>query len=79
MQGSYFLAVSSIVLGATAVRSWLAAPSITRGLSERGPESFMDGGSPAEWFDLIVHHQELTPAEPGKVFTIGAWWQRLRP
>jgi erythromycin esterase-like protein len=46
------------------VRSWLVGPIVTRGLSDRGPESFMDGGTPIEWFDLIVHRQELTPAQP---------------
>jgi erythromycin esterase len=45
------------------VQMWLAAPMKTRGLSDAGPESFMDGGTPAEWFDLIVHRQEVTPAQ----------------
>jgi hypothetical protein len=47
----------------SAVRDWLDAPIVTRGLSDRGPESFMDGGSAAEWFDLVVHRQGLTPVQ----------------
>ena len=46
------------------VRSWLAAPIRTRGLPDRGPDSYMAGGSLAQWFDVIVHRQELTPAQP---------------
>jgi erythromycin esterase len=46
------------------VRSWLEAPIRTRGLSDRGPGSYMDGGSLAEWFDVIVHRQEVTPVLP---------------
>jgi erythromycin esterase len=45
------------------VQRWLAAPMKTRGLSDAGPESFMEGGAPADWFDLIVHRQEVTPAQ----------------
>jgi len=46
------------------VRSWLAAPIRTRGLPDRGPGSSMSGGSLAQWFDLVVHRQRLTPAAP---------------
>jgi erythromycin esterase len=46
------------------VRSWLEAPVTTRGLSDRGPDSYMTGGSLAEWFDVIVHRQEVTPVLP---------------
>jgi erythromycin esterase len=45
-----------------AVRSWLHAPIRTRGLPDRGPGSFMAGGTLAQWFDLVVHVQDLTPA-----------------
>ncbi len=46
------------------VRSWLHSPVKTRGFPDRGPGSFMVGGTLAQWFDVIVHHQELTPAQP---------------
>jgi erythromycin esterase len=46
------------------VRRWLAAPIRTRGLADRGPGSYMAGGSLRQWFDMIVHRQELTPARP---------------
>jgi erythromycin esterase len=47
-----------------AVRSWLEAPMLTRGLPDRGPDAYMAGGSLAEWFDVIVHRQEVTRVEP---------------
>jgi erythromycin esterase-like protein len=43
------------------VRRWLEAPIKTRGLPDRGPDSYMAGGSLAQWFDVVVHRQELTP------------------
>lgn len=46
------------------VRKWLEAPIRTRGLPDGGPGSSMAGGSLAQWFDVIVHRQELTPAQP---------------
>jgi erythromycin esterase-like protein len=46
------------------VRSWLRAPIKTRGLPDRGPDSYMAGDTLAQWFDVIVHRQELTPAQP---------------
>ncbi|MGH2354183.1 MAG: erythromycin esterase family protein, partial [Chloroflexota bacterium] len=46
------------------VRSWLDAPIRTRGLPDRGPDSYMAGGSLGQWFDVIVHRQELTPVLP---------------
>jgi erythromycin esterase len=46
------------------VRRWLEAPLRTRGLPEGGPDSYMAGGSLAQWFDVVVHRQELTPARP---------------
>ncbi|MGW4844341.1 erythromycin esterase family protein [Nocardia brasiliensis] len=46
----------------TPVRRWLEGPIKTRGLAHAGAGSFIDGGSPIEWFDLIVHRQEITPA-----------------
>ncbi|WP_378740846.1 erythromycin esterase family protein [Nocardia brasiliensis] len=48
----------------TPVRRWLAAPVKTRGLAHGGPDSFMDGGSLGQWFDVIVHRQEVRPAVP---------------
>jgi erythromycin esterase-like protein len=46
------------------VRNWLEAPIRTRGLPDGGPGSSMAGGSLAQWFDVIVHRQELSPAQP---------------
>jgi hypothetical protein len=46
------------------VRSWLEAPITTRGLPDFGPDSYLAGGTPAQWFDVIVHTQEVTPARP---------------
>jgi erythromycin esterase len=46
------------------VRRWLEAPIKTRGLADRGPDSYMDGGSLAQWFDVIVHRQAVTPVLP---------------
>lgn len=46
------------------VRRWLEAPIRTRGLPDRGPDAYMAGGSLAQWFDVIVHRQELTPVLP---------------
>jgi erythromycin esterase-like protein len=43
------------------VRRWLHGPIETRGLSDHGPESLMTGGSLAQWFDVIVHRQTVTP------------------
>jgi hypothetical protein len=34
---------------------------MTRGLPDGGPNSSMSGGTLAQWFDVIVHRQELTP------------------
>jgi erythromycin esterase-like protein len=46
------------------VRDWLRSPLKTRGLPDRGPGSYMVGGSLAQWFDVIIHRQKLTPVEP---------------
>lgn len=43
-----------------AVRDWLDAPLTTRGLPDGGTDSSMTGGSPAQWFNLIVHCQTIT-------------------
>jgi erythromycin esterase len=42
------------------VRRWLTAPIKTRGLPHRGSGSFMDGGHLSQWFDVIVHRQQVT-------------------
>jgi erythromycin esterase-like protein len=50
------------------VRRWLDAPIVTRGLPQAGPDSTISGGTLAQWFDLIVHTQAVTPldaATPG--------------
>jgi erythromycin esterase len=44
------------------VRGWLDAPIRTRGLAHTGPGSYMSGGTPRQWFDVLVHRQEVTPA-----------------
>jgi len=36
----------------------------TRGLADSGPGGFMTGGTLAQWFDVIVHRQEVHPAVP---------------
>lgn len=41
-------------------QGWLDAPIRTRG--PNGPGSVTDGGTAAEWFDLVVHVDEVTPA-----------------
>ena len=46
------------------VRHWLQAPIKTRGLADRGSDSYMAGGTLAQWFDVIVHRQELAPTQP---------------
>ncbi|WP_129788129.1 erythromycin esterase family protein [Promicromonospora panici] len=47
-----------------AVREWLGRPLVTRGDPESGPESTMSGGTPGQWFDVIVHRQVVSPATP---------------
>lgn len=42
------------------VRDWLDLPITTRGPS--GPGSYTDGGTASQWFDVIVHSQQVTPA-----------------
>lgn len=46
------------------VRRWLHGSITTRGLAHSGPGGHMTGGSLAQWFDVIVHCQEVTPALP---------------
>lgn len=47
-----------------AVREWLGQPLLTRGDPEAGPESTMSGGTPGQWFDVLIHRQEVSPATP---------------
>jgi erythromycin esterase len=47
-----------------AVREWLDRPFQTRGLPEFGYGSTMRGGTLREWYDIVVHRQEVTPAQP---------------
>ncbi|GAA2616355.1 erythromycin esterase family protein [Actinomadura fulvescens] len=47
----------------SAVRRWLTAPATTRGLVWQ-ESSTMTGGSPAQWFDAIVHRQTISPQRP---------------
>ncbi|HEY7488106.1 MAG TPA: erythromycin esterase family protein [Streptosporangiaceae bacterium] len=46
------------------VRTWLTAPIKTRGLPNEGPDAYMSGGTLAQWFDIVVHRQEVTPTQP---------------
>lgn len=43
------------------VRRWLNAPIVTRGLPNFGSGSVMTGGTAAQWFDVVVHRQDVTP------------------
>jgi erythromycin esterase len=46
------------------VRSWLTAELVTRGLPDYGDASIAFGGTLQEWFDAVVHIQEVSPADP---------------
>ncbi|TDD84287.1 erythromycin esterase family protein [Actinomadura darangshiensis] len=46
------------------VRRWLDAPIRTRGLAHTGPGSYMSGGTLRQWYDVVVHRQEVSPARP---------------
>lgn len=45
----------------TPVRRWLTVPIVTRGLPNFGAGSVTTGGTAAQWFDLVVHRQDVTP------------------
>lgn len=52
-----------------AVRAWLRAPTRTRAIGptfdpERPRAYYMTGGSLAQWFDVLVHRQVVTPWQP---------------
>ncbi|MFG1942181.1 erythromycin esterase family protein [Nonomuraea sp. NPDC048826] len=51
-----------------AVREWLRAPAKLRAYAGYVPElaqrSYMEGGSLAQWFDVIIHRQMITPCTP---------------
>ena len=54
-------------LGASAprpVRRWLSAPARTRGLPEYGLASHMEGGTVAQWYDVLVYRHTVSPAAP---------------
>ena len=44
------------------VRRWLDAPTRTRGLPEGGHESYLTGGTPRQWLDIVVHRRLVSPA-----------------
>jgi erythromycin esterase len=46
------------------VRRWLNASITTRGLPQAGPTSHITGGTAAQWFDMIIHVQVVTPLQP---------------
>ncbi len=45
------------------VHRWLHDRITTRGLAD-SPGGFMTGGTLAQWFDVLVHRQEVSPAHP---------------
>ena len=45
------------------VATWLHGPLITRGLPQAGPGATISGGSPALWFDVLVHTQAVGPLD----------------
>lgn len=47
-----------------AVQEWLRTTMLTRGYPEAGLSSTMSGGTLADWFDVLVHRQEVSPATP---------------
>lgn len=44
------------------VRRWLHDPVVTRGLPDAGPGSIIEGGTLAEWFDVLIHTRTVHPA-----------------
>ncbi len=58
--------------GPLPVRRWLHAPITTRGLPDGGPDAHMAGGTLRQWFDVIIHRQEVTGAAP-------IWRQHVHP
>jgi len=50
---------------ATAGPQLAALPPQDRGFPDRGPGSYMAGGTLAQWFDVIIHRQELVPHPSG--------------
>lgn len=46
------------------VWDWFEAPLVTRGRLEYGTDSLALGGTLRGWFDVIVHTQAVTPADP---------------
>jgi hypothetical protein len=49
--------------GAASGSSEAAWPHHDPGLAD-SPDGFMTGGTLAQWFDVLVHHQEVSPAHP---------------
>ena len=47
------------------VRHWLHDPVVTRGLPDAGSGSVIEGGTLAEWFDVLVHTRTVHPATFG--------------
>lgn len=46
------------------VRGWLGAAMLTRGDPTAGASSTMTGSAPEDWYDVVVHSQEVGPATP---------------
>lgn len=54
---------------APAVRRWLQAPAKLRLIGpdyriEDDAAGFLSGGTLADWFDLLIHQERVTPAQP---------------
>ncbi|SHN39294.1 erythromycin esterase family protein [Cryptosporangium aurantiacum] len=47
------------------VHTWLDAPTRTRGVPEDGLASYLSGGTPRQWFDVVVHRHVVTPVSAG--------------
>ena len=47
------------------VRHWLHGPVVTRGLPDAGSASVIEGGTLAQWFDVLVHTRTTHPATFG--------------
>jgi erythromycin esterase len=48
------------------VQRWLHRPVTTRGLADSGPDGYVTGGTLAQWFDILIHRQQVTPSVPAR-------------
>jgi erythromycin esterase len=59
---SFFIGFSSRT--PSVVRNWLHRPMLTRGIPAAGTTSTMAGGTPREWYDALVHTQQVSASTP---------------